>query len=188
MADDVFLAAHHEAGHAVAATRRGYAVTEIVIDPERGFTEYAAIPHGDDHAFIVYAGPWAHARALWMSPTADSDARDEDGVRFSDRVAAQMQNNIADWKTYEGIMPDGDPAAVDAAASVRTQALHGELFDAVVQKDIAQPNAEWNAELASAWTDIQDLSRHLIAGDDVIQVGTSTLHSIGTKYWAILDA
>ena len=63
--DERYITACREAGHAVAALMRGGGeITSITIEPTAdylGYTWTRIKPF--DRAFIIYAGPWAEARA-----------------------------------------------------------------------------------------------------------------------------
>jgi hypothetical protein len=72
------LTAYHEAGHAVAANRRGRTVFEILVDFPGGFTRHQEA--GSDYAFIIYAVPWAQARAEWDNEVIGAEIRDGDGI------------------------------------------------------------------------------------------------------------
>ena len=75
--DERYITACHEAGHAVAALMRGGGeITSITIEPTAdylGYTWTRIKPF--DRAFIIYAGPWAEARAQWTEPTFDGTGR-----------------------------------------------------------------------------------------------------------------
>jgi hypothetical protein len=93
-----YLAYFHEAGHAVAARRRGRAVNEIFIHPEDGFTRHGTDDteyEGDDHQFIVWAGPWSEVRALWAIKGMDKSG--PDGHGFTDEVRDFLRKNDSDW-------------------------------------------------------------------------------------------
>lgn len=85
------LTAYNEAGRAVAAVMRGGTFFSITIEPDGdrdGFTS-VKVPRRD-MAFVVFAGPWAEARAEWNKPL---DGEDDDGCRFDDYVADAFERN-----------------------------------------------------------------------------------------------
>jgi hypothetical protein len=67
-----YLATRHEAGHAVASLgRRRCDVYKIYIVLPDGFTRHKKPDAAADYAFILYAGPWAQARAQWTQKTIE---------------------------------------------------------------------------------------------------------------------
>jgi len=101
------LTAYHEAGHAVAVANCPQGrVDEIDVGYNELVGEWLGQTlhdHRDeDQAFIIYAGPWAHARAEWPEETIDVA-----------HVEIQYRRNFSDWRAYERAK-GGDVSAVDA--------------------------------------------------------------------------
>ena len=104
---ELYLTAHHEAGHAVAALMRGGEVVSVTIKPTARRGGGCEIRPGsadaaDFWAFNYYAGPWAEARAQWTQPTIDEDSFDDEGRCFADHVATAFVGSPPDFdKTSE---------------------------------------------------------------------------------------
>jgi hypothetical protein len=166
---DRYLAAHHEAGHAVAAQKRCGYVTEIYIDPFEGHTGHDSDP--SDLAFIIYAGPWAHVRARCTEATFD-------------RVRPEMQGNYADHHDYEKAV-GGNVAAVEQADFARLKAHDGLLdWSEVPRAPVTQPDPAWDSELERLWPDIQELATQLLAAEPEIPFGGGPpLKREAPNYW-----
>ena len=101
------VAAHHEAGHAVAATMRGGStLTSVSLSPEHGAGITSFNAKAADGPFITYAGLWAQARYLWGD--RPQDGVDDEGCEFQDYVAGAFLNQPEDaealavwWRTAE---------------------------------------------------------------------------------------
>lgn len=84
------LAAHHEAGHAVAACMRGSSrLTAATLGAVhgQGLTTHHSKP--TDGGFIAWAGPWAEARSGWPEGLP-LDVEDEDGTTFPDHIVGVL--------------------------------------------------------------------------------------------------
>jgi hypothetical protein len=115
---DECLTAHHEAGHAVAARICRGEVFEIDIAlPPDGFTHYQEADA--DYAFVVYAGQWAQARALWTEETINEETLDGDGK--------------GNWYSYAPRPPGGCRGTVAGRARRVLVAWirHGDSFNGV---------------------------------------------------------
>lgn len=71
--DLLSVAAHHEAGHAVAAVMRGGSeLTSVSVDRDRpGHGIAWSRLHLWDRPFVIWAGPWAEARMLVLGALED---------------------------------------------------------------------------------------------------------------------
>lgn len=185
-----YLTAHHEAGHAVAALRRKRAVYEMYVVFPDGFTRHEKLDA--DYAFVLYAGPWAQARAdrahrgflrrcfLWP------------GRCFARHVAIMFGHNYDDWRAYEEEM-DGNVDVVLAYDLAKTRAYHEQgmrRYD--IPATITPPNKEWDRELAKVWPEIQKLATQILAADEHEQAITlsdgTTLDSLTSMHWLRQDA
>lgn len=96
------LAAHHEAGHAVAAVMRGGSRLKSVTIDETvhgdGLTVHTSAPW--DRSFIAWAGPWAEARLRWGDRPLD--AEDDDCQTFDDYVLGQLVTHRSDAEQVRG--------------------------------------------------------------------------------------
>lgn len=97
--DERHLTACHEAGHAVAVLMRRGEFTGITIDPTAEYAGKTWHRCTDWHEqFVIYAGPWAAARAQWPRESLGGlDDLDDGGDLFADYVAVAFLHN-----------PDGD--------------------------------------------------------------------------------
>jgi hypothetical protein len=162
------LTAHHEAGHAVAADRCRREVFEILIDFPGGFTRHQEA--GGDYAFILYAGPWAQARAQWTKETIDTGTRDDDGHSFEEHVKAMFGSNPDDWCKYEH-EKGGDCSTIAAYQAEETEAYEkGELYR-FAPAPITTPDREWDTLLENAWTTIKDVATRMLAAEPEITLG-----------------
>ena len=73
-----------------ALSRDGFVVSINVSDEGITHTEYHNPP---DFAFIIYGGPWAHARALWNEQLFED---------FTELVETMFWQNFDDWRHYRG--------------------------------------------------------------------------------------
>jgi excisionase family DNA binding protein len=152
----VYLVAHHEAGHAVAAVMRGGGeLVSITIEPTdeyAGHTQTRLKPWSDDAAFVTYAGPWAEARFQWPLPTLHGD--DDDGCTFEDYIIAAFLNNIdGDGKQYRDDLD-------------RERQGYGKHYDRLV--NVARREQFWSTrELEGVWPVMQSVAALLLAGDTV---------------------
>jgi hypothetical protein len=96
-----YSTACHEAGHAVAAVMRGGTFSSISIDPTLAYDGGTHIQCDSRVTeFVIYAGPWAEARAAW--PTGLSlDAIDAEGRTFAQYVDVAFLCSADDLRKYE---------------------------------------------------------------------------------------
>lgn len=150
--DQRYLTACHEAGHAIATVMRGGTITSITIEPTEhylGKTWTRATP--DHQAFIIYAGPWAEARAQWPADVPLNDWNDEDGLEFEDYIfGAFLQNR------------DGDLAEYTHWRAVDTEKVPAELAHLVVD-----PEQVWCRELEEHWPVILEVADLLMSDQPV---------------------
>lgn len=147
--------AHHEAGHAVAFLEIGHQIREMYLDPYEGFTNPVdPKAHADPRfTFVLYAGPWAHARAKTSA----------NGVPAFEDVSTEMRANFSDWRAYEELMPGGDVGKVDRVDIATTDAY----FDAsksasnIDYPPIAPPLRSWDDDLAALAPKIEQLVEEL---------------------------
>jgi hypothetical protein len=168
--DDRYVTACHEAGHLVAAHMRGVRVASIHVDTHYGHIKIER-GSGVEYAFILYAGPWAEARAGWPEPTIDDTALDTSGRSFADQVAFAFSCNTSDWAEYEQEM-GGDVGAVSDAGLVE---MFGWDF---AWPPVTPPDPAWDAELEARWPEVQQLAARMYAGEAIIAVGDGNLLSI----------
>jgi hypothetical protein len=178
LAEDRRGAAHHEAGHAVAANTRGREVYEIWIHPMDGHTTFQETV-GENFAFIVYGGPWAQARYLCTREMLDAD-----GLPPADRAAEMVTLNRGDWIALEEAT-GGDVDTVKTYLDLREMALLRE-YDGVADEEpapaasdrtaAAQPatptlGPTWNREMGEAWPEVEVLAASLLAQERAISIG-----------------
>jgi hypothetical protein len=175
------LAYFHEAGHAVAARRRGRPVNEIYIHPEQGFTGHGSFDtdyKDDDHQVIVWAGPWAEVRALWAFNQIDT-ADDFAGSSFADTVRRFLRKNASDWLEYHRAMGrDYDKSHSDQAYAADWSPVGNGVLPA---ED--PPDASWDALLREMWPATRLLGLMMLQGETVISVGDDRLHRVGPHRW-----
>lgn len=152
----LYFTAYHEAGHAVAAAKcpDGH-VDEIdirntpFVETERGGTKHDHRP--EDQAFIIYAGPWAHARAKWPGETIDLD-----------RVLAVLRWNADDWTAFQQV--HGHEVSANDLMQFQIAATDGGIAPPEYW-----PNMTWHEEAAEvlvrAWPEIQELAEKMLAGE-----------------------
>jgi len=162
---DAYVTACHEAGHVNACELRGVKVGRVYINTYDGRTDFET-SGCVDYAFIVYAGPWAEARAGWTEPTIDDAVLDATGRSFAAHVAAAFSFNTSDWVEYEQEM-GGDFSAVSNAGLAE---MFGWEFE---WPRMTPPEPTWPAELEARWPEIQELATRMLACDRVLQVGTN---------------
>lgn len=170
------LTAHHEAGHAVAAVMRGGGTfTSITITPTAdcaGMTRTQVMVW--DAPFVVYAGPWAQARARWSEPTLDDD--DADGCCFEDHVFAALMENPDDFDSYRQHLDH--PILVARYDHERKMAQkHPERFDneSGSFNHIAAQEHLWTFELERVWPVIEQVAQALLNGTAVTPDQVDTL-------------
>ena len=156
-----YLTACHEAGHAVAAVLRGGTFDCISIEPtvtRDGFIHTRGVK-ACDAEFVIFAGPWADARADW--PALTLDRVDGDGSTFDDYLTASMRANANDLRQY---VPERDiPFEL--------------LFTAgreVPQIPLARDQS-WYVELETCWPTIQLVASMLMSGVAVTAEAVGTL-------------
>ena len=146
-------AAHHEAGHAVAAVSRGGSrLTAVTLDPDRhgeGLTRSRHKPVDD--AFITYAGPWAEARHAWHQDL-QTGAADQD-FDFGDYLFAV-------------IIDQPDDAAVILAAE-REEEKFRALLHPEDRERVTPQRVVWGQELEQKWPVIQAVAARLLEGRTV---------------------
>ncbi|CAM3829609.1 M50 family metallopeptidase [Tsukamurella strandjordii] len=148
-ADQLDLAAHHEAGHAMAAVMRGGSslrAASIDLDrPGHGLTRFRSAQW--DFGFIAYAGPWAEARFKWGDRPLDE--RDEDDCEFSGYVVGVLVNQ-----------PDDATAWRSWLHAPEQESLRKALAD---QGMTFAPEVGWERDLEAVWTQIQALATRIHA-------------------------
>jgi hypothetical protein len=155
-----YIAAVHEAGHAVAAITRGIEVALIVLMDEttegRTTTGGRTVLKAPADAFTIHAGPWAQARAGWPMPSLDD--QDDDGAIFDDYVVGALLSEI-DY---------GDSDL--------------ERYRAAGGGDIDQER-QWSIELQRLWPVIRALADRLMIGPLTGQAATELV----TALWVDFD-
>ena len=144
------VAAHHEAGHAVAATMRGGStLTSVSLSPEHGtgITSFHAKPF--DGPFITYAGLWAEARYLWGDRPLDGV--DDGEGEFQDFVAGAFL---------------GQPEDAAALLAWRSTAEMGEMEGALPGAHLRTEEC-WQRELEQVWPAVVQVARLLLDGHNV---------------------
>ena len=129
---------NHANLHAVAARARERPVHEIFIHPERGYTRHGSedTPYkDDDHQFIVWAGPWAEARARWEFEGKDS--RGENVQAFTNEVRSFLRKNGHDWREFHEAV--GRDVTDDDAGSARM--IYDQSLDTPPQGE-CEPSSE----------------------------------------------
>lgn len=144
--------AHHEAGHAVAATMRGdgaFTGLDLEATRERDAITYTRTKPCDV-PFVAYAGPWAEARATWGDRPLDG--QDDDGATFPDYIAAAFlmggHDDLEDMKRHDLLPadpPDGWTGGLDA------------------WRKVPQTRERlWGEELEYAWPTIRAVAAHIM--------------------------
>lgn len=165
------LTAYHEAGHAVAAViSPGGRVDEIDISfneefDERGHTLHHHEPA--DQAFIIYAGPWAHALAWTIDETYQRPANGL--IPSPDKVAEAFRCNHDDWYAYERQMR-GDVDVIKAFIDEEVGAFAEERKCRLKPPPLTEPDPKWDGKLGKAWPEIEELARAMLAGTEVIEL------------------
>lgn len=169
-ADGRRLTAHHEAGHAVAVAKcSGGRVDEIDItyNPDhRGRTLHDHRP--EDQAFIIYAGPWAHALVLWKYEAFDEETRDSNDKNFADHVRAQFGGNLDDYRAYELEMSGANSVVDTYEVELLNAHFEGKDCCAVPPPIITPPDPAWHEKMVEAQCEIDALANALLAGDEII--------------------
>ena len=127
-----WIAAHHEAGHAVAAVMRGGStLTSVTLsETEHGHGSTWARQHQWDTGFLTYGGPWAEARCKWGDRPLDGE--DEDGATFPDAVTGVFLEQPSDA----------------AALIVWTQS---QTDIGITREMLRQSDEVWQMELEQVW-------------------------------------
>lgn len=148
------LAAHHEAGHAVAGCLRGSVLRSIALGevPGDGLTVHRE-PAWDD-PFVSFAGPWAEARHIWGDRPAD--AEDVDGLVFGDHLFSVFHSTGAeDW-------------APPAGHFARLAGLAAMLPPEITVDDLVRLTEQvWARELEAVWPAIELIATSLLAGAEI---------------------
>jgi hypothetical protein len=157
-----YFTAYHEAGHALAAAKCPEGrVDEIdirfnpFVADERGATKHDHRP--EDQAFIIYAGPWAHARAVWPGETIDLD-----------RVLAFLRSNTDDWVAFQKV--HGHNVGPNEVIQLGIAASDGGIGPREYR-----PSLTWHEAAAEvltrAWAEIEELAEKMLAGEREIKLG-----------------
>jgi len=176
-----YLAYFHESGHAVAAHRRNRPVNEIYIHPDNGYTSHGSDDtdyKGDDHQFIVYAGPWSEVRALWATRNLDTSTNDAGGNSFADTVRDLLRKNDSDWLEYHQAMGYN----YDRSHSKQARAAYDLGSSPPVE---CPPGASWHALYEDMWHEIIKVGLTMLAGEQQLRVGDATLHRVGAHRWLL---
>lgn len=147
------LAAHHRAGHAVAAALRGSTYEcPLPIDPDgpQQLGSAGNQVNPADLAFVAAAGLWAQARALWGDqPVAGTDA---EGRRF------------------ELYLDDVYASGVGTDAVAHVEAHFERLSTAGLGREALQElrlatESRWRSELEQTWPVVRMIAERLMAGE-----------------------
>jgi hypothetical protein len=160
-----YLTYFHEAGHAVAARDRKRPVNEIFIEPDHGYTRHGTEDtkyQDDDHQFIVWAGPWAEARACWAFQGKGKHG--ENAGEFIDDARSLLRKNGHDWREFHEAMgrtiTDADVAEARMAYDTGGEPPKGEYA----------PDDQWDGLLDGMWLQINTLATNLMAEAAIIHV------------------
>lgn len=147
------VAAHHEAGHAVAAVMRGGYFTQCTVDPPE--THVLAW----DRPFCFFAGMWAQARYSWAQrDDDDDDPGDDESTSFEAYLTAVYAGNL-----------DGDVAELelcDAEDEWRAEEI-AEAAGVTVDDVRDRRERAWVRDLERVWPAIQRVAGMLLAGQAV---------------------
>lgn len=164
MTDAPRLTACHEAGHAVAAVMRGGTFSSISIDPTvttDGVTHVQCA--SCDREFVIYAGPWAEARANWPL-NLSLDAVDAHGRTFARSIDVAFLCNADDLRQYE---PSVDIPLAYLLAGV---------WDNGPPPQVPGPrDPSWSVELESGWPTMLSVAEMLMHG---VQVDTNLVRRL----------
>ncbi len=153
-ADPRALAAHHEAGHAIAGCLRGSVLRSIALGEVDGdgLTVHRG-PSWDD-PYVSYAGPWAEARFLWGDRPADEE--NEDYLVFADHLfGVFLGAGAEDWQELQ-------------AHYARLAELAGLLPPEITAGDLERITTQkWAVELEAVWPAIELIATHLLAGEEI---------------------
>jgi hypothetical protein len=169
--------AHHEVGHALAASLCDVQVNEICIAEEGGYCDIGPPPNAQVDAFIRYAGPWAEARYAWGKQQTAGEAFDRASPRFVALLNDSFAHNISDWCKYESQIDGGDPQKVAGASF---PGLFGpDESTAVTRAD------EWEDEFEPRWAEIEKLAALLLVPQEVVTVGkqSARMNLSGPQSW-----
>ena len=154
-----YIAACHEAGHAMAACMRGVPITGLWLGPDGEAEIRIKNGSGTEYAFIAFAGPWAEVRAQWTKSCRNDDAVDDDGRCFADHLAVAFCHNQKDSLDYHREVEGDIRAAIDASAAAM-------FFPDEIPPRITPPG-NWDAELEARWPEIQEWAATMLADAEV---------------------
>lgn len=142
------IAAHHEAGHAVAATMRGdSSVTSVELGEMHGTGLTWTRSKGFDSAFVAWAGPWAEARFIWPDGQ-DLTTVDEQGRTFLEVVDIAL-----------GLQPaDHAPVVAEESRLATIQPPEGMEHQALLRDQYRV----WSDELHGVWPAIRWVAEALL--------------------------
>lgn len=156
------LAAHHEAGHAVAGCLRGSILRSIALGEVDG--DGLTVHRGPcwDDPFVSFAGPWAEARYIWGDRPADEE--NEDYLVFADHLfGIFLGAGAEDWAVLQ--------AHFDGYAGLATM-----LPPQVTAGDLVRLTEQvWARELQAVWPAIETVATRLLAGEECTHARVNTL-------------
>lgn len=175
--DEVFAIFCHEAGHAVAALACGRPINEMYIHPDTGFTGHGvegSVYPDEVRLFVVYAGPWAQARAL---------AGEADSLAFEELVKKLLwEFNFCDWVEFQ----------LASRREIREGDCHAFLMDSFHGADPPYDSAfdpKWNVDLEGLLHHIKNLATAMYENQALIEIDLgerkrASLQRIGSLRWA----
>ncbi|OPX11993.1 hypothetical protein [Mycobacterium sp. AT1] len=166
-------AAFHEAGHAVAALRRGGYVTYInLTDPVKQLQETSTDIQTADRAFMTWAGPWTQAR--W-----------EGNPTMQRAIEILQTQSFFDWKFYEKQFGND----VDAWADAAEEAQNSGQPMPENRPPVTPPLPGWFPVLDQAWPEIEQLANKLIRRKQRIELSNGRVLEKDGLYnqWADFD-
>jgi hypothetical protein len=117
----------------------------------------------DDHQFIVWAGPWAEARACWAFQGKDKHGPDSHS--FTEFVRSLLRKNNHDWLESHRAMGRTELTEADAQEARRTYDN-----DLDPPEGECEPDDQWDGLLDGMWLQINTLATNLMAEAPVIHV------------------